>query len=51
MVELVCEILSELGSNKKIEAIGITGQMQNLVLLDETESYFIQLFYTATKEH
>ena len=33
--ELVCEILSELGSNKKIEAIGITGQMQNLVLLDE----------------
>ena len=33
--ELVCEILSELGSNNKIEAIGITGQMQNLVLLDE----------------
>ena len=33
--EKACEILSELGSGKNIGAIGLTGQMQNLVLLDE----------------
>ena len=33
--QLVCEILSEIGSGKNIGAIGLTGQMQNLVLIGE----------------